>query len=218
MANSITNKLSHVKIESFINHVDKYDINRKASIFNDLKFFDEFTNTYPQQIYETLNKNVDRVSIVNNFTDLTKNMELSNKIEAGIYEYALSYVFKNDMDYDYLTSIYNDKTNELLANFDKKSSVKNKSILNRIKNNELNPQELAFLKPLEIHPMNWKHEIDKKEKIEYKKNHMAATDVYKCYECGERKCIIYQMQTRSIDEPCTNFASCLICYNTFRVT
>ena len=54
------------------------------------------------------------------------------------------------------------------------------------------------------------------KKKEYKKNNMAATNLYKCYKCGERKCQVMQMQTRSADEPMTNFVTCLVCHNNFK--
>ena len=44
---------------------------------------------------------------------------------------------------------------------------------------------------------------------------MSYTDLYKCYKCKERKCKVIQLQTRSADEPMTNFITCLVCFNTF---
>jgi DNA-directed RNA polymerase subunit M/transcription elongation factor TFIIS len=209
--------LSNINIESFNDNLDKYSSVKKASIFGDLFFFDEFANTYPQNLYNALNTNINRIDTITIFCKFIKDMDLSNKIEAGIYEFTLSYIFKNDMDYDFLVPVYNDKVAELLLSFDKKSEIHNKLLLKKLKNSELDAQEIAFLKPQEIHPENWKTELEKKAKIEYKKTHMAATDMYKCYECGERKCIMYQLQTRSADEGMTNFCKCLVCYNTFKV-
>ncbi|GMK56489.1 hypothetical protein CspeluHIS016_0303290 [Cutaneotrichosporon spelunceum] len=39
----------------------------------------------------------------------------------------------------------------------------------------------------------------------------AETDAFKCGRCGQRKCVYYQMQTRSADEPMTTFVTCTVC-------
>ena len=39
---------------------------------------------------------------------------------------------------------------------------------------------------------------------------------FKCRKCGSNKCSYYQMQTRSADEPMTNFITCLNCVNNWR--
>jgi transcription elongation factor S-II len=39
---------------------------------------------------------------------------------------------------------------------------------------------------------------------------LAATDIFKCGRCKQRKCTYYQMQTRSADEPMTTFGKGLV--------
>jgi transcription elongation factor S-II len=39
------------------------------------------------------------------------------------------------------------------------------------------------------------------------------TDMFKCRRCGSRSCNYYEMQTRSADEPMTQFITCLDCNN-----
>jgi transcription elongation factor S-II len=39
----------------------------------------------------------------------------------------------------------------------------------------------------------------------------AETDSFKCGRCGQRKCVYFQMQTRSADEPMTTFVTCTVC-------
>ncbi|GAA5996999.1 hypothetical protein JCM5350_001474 [Sporobolomyces pararoseus] len=41
----------------------------------------------------------------------------------------------------------------------------------------------------------------------------AETDAFQCGKCKERRCMYYQMQTRSADEPMTTFVTCLNCNN-----
>ena len=44
----------------------------------------------------------------------------------------------------------------------------------------------------------------------------AMTDQFKCGRCKSRKCIYYELQTRSADEGMTIFITCLNCGNRWR--
>ncbi|GAA5846935.1 hypothetical protein JCM5353_006401 [Sporobolomyces roseus] len=44
----------------------------------------------------------------------------------------------------------------------------------------------------------------------------AETDAFQCGKCKERRCMYYQMQTRSADEPMTTFVTCLNCNNRWK--
>jgi transcription elongation factor S-II len=48
------------------------------------------------------------------------------------------------------------------------------------------------------------HKANLKDTLSAKPTH-AATDIFKCGRCKQRKCTYYQMQTRSADEPMTTF-------------
>lgn len=45
----------------------------------------------------------------------------------------------------------------------------------------------------------------------------VADGIFKCPKCHKRKVTYYQMQTRSADEPMTNFITCLYCDNRWKV-
>ncbi len=45
----------------------------------------------------------------------------------------------------------------------------------------------------------------------------VADGIFKCPKCHKRKVTYYQMQTRSADEPMTNFITCLYCNNRWKV-
>mmetsp|Transcript_64215 Transcript_64215/g.171904 ORF Transcript_64215/g.171904 Transcript_64215/m.171904 type:complete len:449 (+) Transcript_64215:144-1490(+) len=44
----------------------------------------------------------------------------------------------------------------------------------------------------------------------------AATDLFHCRKCHQRKCTYFQLQTRSADEPMTTFVHCLNCNNRWK--
>ena len=97
-----------------------------------------------------------------------------------------------------------------------KSCIKNKTFKKNILNGTINPSYVAFLSPSQIHPQNWDKILKKKEYIEQRENNIIYSDAYKCYKCGESKCKITQIQTRSADEPMTTFVVCIVCHNTFK--
>ena len=110
-----------------------------------------------------------------------------------------------------------DKFKDILANINQENSdVNNLSLKNKILKKDIDIEKIAFMKPYELHDTRWKKIIDRKNLIEDKKNNIATTNRYICKKCGNRKCTVYQMQTRSADEPMTTFVNCLVCGNVFK--
>ena len=132
-----------------------------------------------------------------------------NKIEQSILDYANKLAF----DEDCLILTYNNKLDDIIMNLDPKSELKNDYLLEAIKNKEIDLKQIAFLAPHKLFPNRWKKIIDRRNLIEYKKTNPTTTDIYTCYKCGKKKCTVYQMQTRSADEPMTTFVTCLVCEN-----
>ena len=168
-------------------------------------------------IKDDLNREIDRAQSVTLINQHLKNIDQAILLEAGIYEFALVYVTVNRVLLDIAVPVYQEKLNEILINLDRSpdSTINNKTLSKRLSTGELQPQEVPFLKPQEIHPKRWAEQIRKEKIREYKKNNIAATDLYKC-KCGARKCTVTQSQTRSADEPMTTFITCLVCHNTFK--
>ena len=91
--------------------------------------------------------------------------------------------------------------------------------LKRIMDNEIDPEKLCSLNVYDIFPENWKELLDlkiKRDQIKYDLKPEAMTDVFKCRKCGSRSCSYYEIQTRSADEPMTQFINCLDCGNRWR--
>ena len=88
--------------------------------------------------------------------------------------------------------------------------------INEIK---IKPKDIAKLSVYEIYPDNWAELLDKKtkrDKLKYEMKPQAMTDQFKCRKCGSRSCSYYEVQTRSADEPMTQFISCLECGNRWK--
>ena len=56
----------------------------------------------------------------------------------------------------------------------------------------------------------------KRDKIKYELKPEAMTNLFKCRRCGSRETSYYEVQTRSADEPMTQFITCLQCNNRWK--
>ena len=73
-----------------------------------------------------------------------------------------------------------------------------------------------FLAPSDIARLDLVlHNIDN-ESEKYNLKVESMTDIFRCRKCGNRKCIYYEVQTRSADEPMTQFITCLTCNNRWK--
>lgn len=164
-----------------------------------------------------------RKQIVNVFNTIIKNKKKSIKIEKGIYDYTVMKAKEKSININWLnelfTLIYITKIKSIYFNLKENNTVNNKYLIKKIKNNEIDEYNIAFMTHQELFPDNWKELIEKKlkkEKSETTIDLSLATDQFKCYKCFERVCTFYQQQTRSADEPMTTFINCLKCGNTWK--
>ena len=146
---------------------------------------------------------------INNYV---KNKHKSKKIEKSIFNYSTYKIEENELSNDFLNDIYYNKLNDHINNFDIKL-LNNDYLLSEIKANNIDLINIAFLSPKDLYPKKWEKNVKRQELIEYKKQNIATTDIFECYKCNKKKCTVYQLQTRSADEPMTNFVNCLVCGN-----
>jgi transcription elongation factor S-II len=160
-----------------------------------------------------LNKGeVFRSRIADQLNKILENDNLSKNIEIGIFKYAFKEaknrkILKKWENTRFL-QIYMDRLRSIFIN------LKNKELLNQIKNNELTPQALSFMTHQEMNPNRWKKLIEKKikrDESKYTTNMEASTDMFTCRKCKSKRCTYYELQTRSADEPATIFVTCLDC-------
>ena len=110
--------------------------------------------------------------------------------------------------------IYVSKSKNIYSNLNTMCYVKNTSLLNKIKDNLIPPEELAFIDTYKLCPEIWTEIIEEKAKLaKVLKDTLkeSATDMFKCPRCHKRKTIYCEVQTRSADEPMTKFITCLEC-------
>tara|TARA_X000000950_G_scaffold240733_1_gene293968 strand:- start:660 stop:1184 length:525 start_codon:yes stop_codon:yes gene_type:complete len=164
-----------------------------------------------------------RNNIVNKLDKYINDIPLSRKFEQSIYNYVISKAIKSNITRSWnnyvFKNIYIFKIIGLYNNLNKDSYVQNKTFIDRIKNKEITPQNIMKLHLYDINPDSWKELINKKIKSDKIKNDLkpnAMTNLYKCGRCKSRECSYYEVQTRSADEPMTQFITCLNCNNRWR--
>ena len=164
-----------------------------------------------------------RIKIVIKFDKILNNLKLSKNIEKGIYNYIINIakvkniprLWSNNVFYN----LYMNKCLSIYVNLNKDSYIKNNYLLSKILNNEIEPEKVSKLSVYDIFPDNWKELMDKKSKMDelkYKLKPEAMTDQFKCRKCFSRSCSYYEVQTRSADEPMTQFITCLNCKNRWK--
>lgn len=202
MNNTIKNINWDTEVSPF--HNSKYEFMTDNSV--DIK------DSYIQYAEKVLDRAKNQMAI----NSILENIELSLKIEMGIFEYSLIYCLNNAYDLKFLKPVYNDKVYNILANLNPNNHIQNKTFKENILNGKINPSDVAFMAPSQLHPKKWEYWIKKREYKEWRENSIAYSTAYKCYKCGESKAKVTQAQTRSADEPMTTYVSCMSCHNTFK--
>lgn len=141
---------------------------------------------------------------------------LASTIEVSIHSFSVRYYQIHSLGQEMYHCIYVHKFFDILRNLDRDSNICNKTLIKRIKQKKIDLTEFADLPPQELYPELWDDLIKKKEFREYKSKNIATTDAFPCGKCKARRATVYQLQTRSSDEPMTTFVTCLECGNVFK--
>ena len=107
----------------------------------------------------------------------------------------------------------------MLKNNQPNSYIQNNQLLKNIKDGSIEPEKVGSLSVYDVFPDNWKELLNiksKRDKIKYELKPEAMTNLFKCRKCGSRETSYYEVQTRSADEPMTQFITCLSCSNRWR--
>lgn len=144
----------------------------------------------------------------------------SRLIEKDIYNSVINYSKTNNIKRSWkcitFKSLYLSRVRRIYSNLKSDSYIQNNNFKGRILKDEIDVKNISNLSQIDIFPEKWKVLIEdkmKKEKLRYELKPEAMTDMFKCRRCGSRSCTYYEMQTRSADEPMTQFITCLDCNN-----
>jgi transcription elongation factor S-II len=173
-----------------------------------------------------MNSNIDdpiRNKVIYKLNKYIDNISLSRKFEQSFYNYVIEKSIKNNItrswDNNIFKNMYFLKIISFYNNLNPDSYVNNLDFLDRIISKEITPGNITKLHLYDINPNSWKELINKKIKSDKIKNELkpnAMTNLYQCGRCKSRECSYYEVQTRSADEPMTQFITCLNCNNRWR--
>jgi len=160
-------------------------------------------------------------SFRNNFVDkidlIIHNDKISRNIERGVFNYTLKEATNKKLlkkwENPFFAQIYIDRMRSIFIN------IQFESLKTSIISGEIKSSELAFMTHQEMRPDKWNEMIDeknKRDKYKYENVIEASTDSFICRKCKSNQCTYYQLQTRSADEPCTVYVSCINCGNRWK--
>uniref|UniRef100_A0A6C0J629 TFIIS-type domain-containing protein n=1 Tax=viral metagenome TaxID=1070528 RepID=A0A6C0J629_9ZZZZ len=176
-------------------------------------------NKKENNTHNAYNKNQIREDIKELFSKKFKlsKIEIAD-LEIGIFnatiDYANSLKIQLSWKCPLLIDTYLNIARSLYSNLDTGCYVKNNYLLNKIKNKEFIPHNIAYMRNDELYPERWKNIIEKnklKFKSAYEIKQVAMTDAIKCGHCKNNKISYYELQTRSGDEPMTQYFNCIVC-------
>lgn len=140
---------------------------------------------------------------------IIKNKKNSKLIFESIKRFSKEYAEENNTPF-LEDQIFDTKLEEILC------VLQNKIISDLIKKKKIKLDEIAFMKPEELHPDKFEKILKRKQLEEEKIKNKATASSYKCSKCGSKRCVVSEKQTRSGDEAATIIVECLECGNTFR--
>ena len=88
-------------------------------------------------------------------------------------------------------------------------TLNDEHIIEKLNSKEILARNLSFMTPEELCPEKWKA-------IEFVDDNVED-GIFQCRKCKSRKTTYYSMQTRSADEPMTNFITCIECGNRWKM-
>ena len=146
---------------------------------------------------------------LNEFKNIFKNDKISTNIEKSLYNSALQYAntkqITKSWDNIQFKHIYKQKFVSLLLDLNNKDI----NLVDKINNKDILPRELGFLTSQDIFPEKYKP-------VEFIDDNVED-GIFQCRKCGSRKTTYYSLQTRSADEPMTNFITCIECKNRWKM-
>jgi len=155
-----------------------------------------------------------RAKVVQTIQSLLPEFEASGcrNMERSIYNYSIDkgdeYKIIKRWENAFFVQIYMDKFKMVYF------LLKKQEIGDKIKRQEILPQDIAYKTNRELFPEKWNAMLESK-KIRLENKYFpkieASTDNFECRRCKKNRCTYYQAQTRSADEPMTTFVTCLDC-------
>ena len=158
--------------------------------------------------------------LLNKIVDSEK---ISRQMEQSIYNSSIQFSSENNIKRNWenciFKSLYLSRIRSIYTNLREDSYLQNKNFKKKLLENEIDPKNISSLSRYDIFPEVWAElllKLSQKDKLKYELKPEAMTDMFKCRKCSSRSCSYYEFQTRSADEPMTQFITCLDCNNNWK--
>jgi DNA-directed RNA polymerase subunit M/transcription elongation factor TFIIS len=138
---------------------------------------------------------------------LSNEKQIAN-IEKSIYNFTIDECAKNDVgpswDEPLFSHIYKQKSIDVFVNLEKGA------LCQLLNDKVVASKDVGYLSPPGLHPDKWKDDVDVDTKD-------VVEGIFQCKKCGSKRTTYYSLQTRSSDEPMTNFITCVDCGNRWKM-
>jgi DNA-directed RNA polymerase subunit M/transcription elongation factor TFIIS len=128
-------------------------------------------------------------------------------VEKSVFNFAVKFSDCHGIDCDWdsksFVIMYKQKLLEVLG------ILKDEILLQRILSKDILAKDVAFLDYSKLH-------FDARKKDEFDESDVAE-GIFQCKKCSSKKTTYYSVQTRSSDEPMTNFITCSACKNRWKM-
>jgi DNA-directed RNA polymerase subunit M/transcription elongation factor TFIIS len=160
---------------------------------------------------------------VNKLNSVLNNIVIARTIEKSYYNYCITISKERNIKRNWKNTtfkqLYLNKIISAYLNLNKESYIKNNYLFDNVMNNNIDINKISELSLYDIFPDNWTDIIDKKykkDKLKYELKPEAMSTLFKCRKCGSKETSYYEVQTRSADEPMTQFVTCIKCNNKWK--
>lgn len=145
-----------------------------------------------------------RTYVLNRMQKYVESRKAEN-IEKSIYNYTIDYCRKKNIEQSWdvllFSHVYVQKALEV------HKLVEDSKVIDKINTKQVCAKDLAFIKHTDLYP---------EEKVDDVQEEISE-GLFQCKRCGSKKTTYYSLQTRSADEPMTNFITCVSCKNRWKM-
>jgi DNA-directed RNA polymerase subunit M/transcription elongation factor TFIIS len=208
--------------EYMINHINDRDDNTDLNDLFDREGIPEGKDLPPPQSFAHV-RNYARKLLMRDVCD----PEITRNIERGVLRQTIRQIinhgingrtWKDPVVKEVYSAIFH-KVYRNLVPPDNAQSVGNPKLLELVKNGTIPPEDVATMDPSKLWPEKWRDMEEARimrQIATLETTSEAATNLFLCRKCKNRKCVYTEVQTRSADEPMTTFICCLVCGNRWK--
>lgn len=162
--------------------------------------------------------NLIREDVTQIFQGLVSALEAKD-IEIGIYNATIDFASANKVPLSWQSDVFYEaylaKARSVFANLNCESHVGNHGLIERLKDGEFYPHDIASMSREHMFPEHWRsiqESEDRRLQSAYEMTQVAMSDQIPCpNKCKKRKVSYYELQIRGGDESTSIFYTCLVC-------